>query len=114
MVSYRGDRQDIAKMRHKIRIESRVVAIDEDSGEPKETWEFLADMFAGKSSKRGFESPSNTTLEVVAETVFRIRYRPDITEQMRVVHGGLNYNITFVDNVNDGDRFLDLYTKVVK
>ncbi len=114
MVSYRGDRQSLSAMRHRIRIEKRIVTTDTDSGQPRETWEFFTEVSAGKRSKRGFESVPNASLEVIGEVIFRIRYNKDINEQMRIIFQGMAYNLTFVEDVNDGGRFLDLYTKVVK
>lgn len=46
--------------------------------------------------------------------IFTIRYRPDVTERMRITHRNEDWNIEAVDNVNGSDRKLELTCKRVK
>jgi SPP1 family predicted phage head-tail adaptor len=85
-------------------------AVTGQSGGTKKTWApHLVDIAAGRRNPSGNERRATSHGGEVAEArvEFEIRYRPGITEQMRVKHKGKFFNIKHVNNVNEeNDRLI--------
>ena len=115
MTNYRGDSQSIGKMRYRITIQSPTVTLDDITGQEKRTWDnFMLDIPAAKRSPRGGELNFAGVTEVVETIIFRIRYIAGLNERMRILFNSVYYGITLIQDVRDGDRFLDVWCKVVK
>lgn len=97
---------------HRITIQSRAMTPANDLGETTANWvdaytRIAAAVFPG-TGREAVESGQN-----IAEIPLRvfIRYRADVTPQMRVVHAGRNYDITAVVPVAGRRDWLELVCK---
>lgn len=115
MTSYRGDSAAIGKMRHRITFEVATVTRDAITGQEVKAWEvFLLDVPASRRSPRGGEVGFSGITEVVETTVFRIRWIDGLNERMRILFEGTYYGITWLQDVREGGRFIDVWAKTVK
>jgi SPP1 family predicted phage head-tail adaptor len=88
------------QLRHRIRIESRSGA----------EWVLFAPAWAAKeqmSDQERFEQ-SDQLLQAQTLVRFRIRYRSDVTDQMRVIWGGRAFDIQKVDELDNKRREIGL------
>ena len=65
-------------------------------GEPIKTWSVFATVWAQVSPMRGEERFSAQQIDARATTRFRIRYRSDLDQTMRLSYGGDAYDITAI------------------
>ncbi|MFT0533932.1 phage head closure protein [Castellaniella hirudinis] len=87
---------EAGRLNRKITIQKRTQVQDE-SGQPKDAWTDVAKLWAWVKTQTGMGSLRNdqagsVSMSLVAYS-FRIRYRPSVTDDMRVVYGGLNFDI---------------------
>ena len=47
-------------------------------------------------------------LEAGTKAIFRVRYRPGYTPEMRIQYDGNNYGITYVNQVDGLRRYIEL------
>ena len=80
------------RMRQRIRIQAKTTTID-DLGEPVEAWADLAQAWAEKLALRQREFVAAGGEQQEVTVVYRIRWRIDVTVQMRVMDGATAYNI---------------------
>ena len=89
--------------RHRITVQTPVETLAAD-GEPLVAW---SDTFinepADVTPTGGFETMRGRQLEAGTKAIFRVNYRAGYTNQMRIVHNGTNYGITYINQV-DGLR----------
>ncbi len=80
------------------------------TGQPSDTWTTYRKFNAQKWDVGGRERylPSGRQAEV--NTVFRIRYDAGITEAMRIVYNGVNYNIIFINEIGRR-QYLEIRTR---
>jgi SPP1 family predicted phage head-tail adaptor len=71
----------------------QATATQNDYGEPVRTWSTLATVWAEKLDLKASERFAGDQHDARIDTVWRIRYRADVTPLMRVSHGGLRYDI---------------------
>ena len=96
---------------------NRVIEIQEDQsqGETNEngyavsSWVTVKRIWASVEAVSGTEKVSAGGLIAKASLKFRIRYRPEITVQHRVVYGGKPMNIIFVDDERGAHKYQILY-----
>ena len=70
--------------------------------------------WARKVDKPGTELVVADRITYVQDTVWTIRYRSDITPQMRIVHDGRLYEIISIHpNNSSRDRWLDIVTQLL-
>ncbi len=115
MTNYRSDSAPVGKMRHRITFEVANVTRDAITGQEVRAWEvFMLDVPASMRSPRGGEVGFSGITEVVETTVFRIRYIENLNERMRILFDGKHYGITWLQDVRDGGRYIDVWAKLVK
>lgn len=103
-------RSKTGSMRHRVTIEEPVETQD-DTGQPIVTWSaFANDVPADFMPTGGMESMRGRQLEAGTKAIFRVRYRPGFTTQMRVVHENIGYGITYVNQVDGLRKFIELVT----
>ncbi len=93
-----------------ITIQQRAQSRDTEGG-IVDTWsDFAANIWAERNNSAGSEKPATRQGGVSADTtvIFTIRNLPGITEQMRVVSDGKNYNIRHINDFKDGHVFMIL------
>ena len=81
-------------------------------GQPSNTWEDVATVWANIRHLNGAESIRAGAITSIVNASIRIRNRAGVTAAMRVVHAGVNYEIQAVLPGSDGVS-LDLVAKVV-
>lgn len=99
---------------------NRKIEIQEDQsqGETNEngyavaSWATVARPWASVEAVSGTEKVSAGGLIAKASLKFRIRYRPEITAQHRVVYAGKPMNIVFVDDERQAHKYQVLYCEV--
>jgi SPP1 family predicted phage head-tail adaptor len=79
----------------RVRIEAPGTAQGPD-GAPIETWTPVATVWAHLRDASGREYLAAGATQNSALTQIRIRYRPDIEPEMRVLHGAIVYNVEAV------------------
>lgn len=89
--------------RHRITVQQPVETQDA-TGQPVVSW---SDVFLNEPADwtptGGVETMRGRQLEAGTKGIFRVNYRTGYTPQMRVVYEGINYGITYVNQV-DGLR----------
>lgn len=81
----------IGRMDRRIVIETPTVS--NTKGSISQSWATLATVWAGVIDRAGTESPDGDEIVAVRTLTFRVRYRTDVTEKMRIRYpsGGSNY-----------------------
>lgn len=80
------------RLRHRIRIQEKATTLD-DLGEPVNSWADVAAVWSDKMALRQREFVAAGGEQQEVTVVYRIRWRPDINVQMRVIDGGTALNI---------------------
>jgi len=100
-----------AVKRHRITFQSAVSAID-TSGQPIVTWvDFLTDEPASFRPMGGTESMRGRQLDAGTKGIFNINFRTGLNTQMRIVHNGINYGISNIDEIGGISRYLEIMVK---
>lgn len=91
-------------MRH--RIEIQVYSdIENEVGEITKSWITYKKLWAGKKQIRGSNTNEGNKEGIEYTYRFNIRYRTDLSEDMRIVHKGIIYDIKHINPIAE----LDLY-----
>lgn len=80
------------KLRQLLRIETPAEA-QNATGEAIETWTHYATVYGALEPLRGRELYQAQAVQSEITAKATIRYRSGVTSKMRIVHGGLTYNI---------------------
>jgi SPP1 family predicted phage head-tail adaptor len=75
----------------------------DDFGSPVETWADLAVVWAEKRDLRGREFYQANADNAEIETVFRIRWRSDVSPLNRIAYDGRDYDIVSVAEIGRRD-----------
>ena len=98
------------RLRHRIEIQNYEMAQDE-LGQPINTWAHWADVWASIEPLQGREFLAAMALQSQTTVRIRMRYRPDVTSQMRVLWGGRFYEIESVIEPQSRRHALQLMCK---
>jgi SPP1 family predicted phage head-tail adaptor len=93
----------VGGLRHRITIQKSTTAPD-DYGQPIETWDDFATVWAERNDLTGREQWSAQQIQAEITTRFRIRYLSGISPLMRVVHGAETFEIVAPPQDPDGRR----------
>ena len=91
----------------------RFTATYDELGQPIESWAPLFTCWAAVEPLQGREYIAAQALQSEVTTRIRMRFRPWMTAQDRVIHGGKTYNIVSVIDVRSGHRELVLMCKAI-
>ena len=93
-----------------VTIQQRAQSRDAEGGIVDAWTDFAANIFAERDNSGGDEKSATRQGGISADVtvVFKIRYLTGITEQMRVVSDGKNYNIRHINDFKDGHVFMIL------
>lgn len=95
---------NIGKMKHRIEIQ-HYTDTENEIGELTKGWVKYASLWAEKKQLKGTNT-FNANKEGIEYTYrFKIRYREDLNEGMRIVYKGVIYDIKHINPINE----LDLY-----
>lgn len=79
-----------------------------DSGAPTQGWADVAELWANVRYLNGTESIKSDAPVSVARASIRIRRRPDVVPNMRVLHGSVIFNVLAVLPNEESRDFVDL------
>lgn len=98
--------------RHRVTIQELRDGQDE-SGQPFHEWQDVATVWAAVEPLRGREYFEAHQVQAEVTTRIRIRYRPGIRPDMRVLYGGRVFNITAIIDPEERHRELQLMCREV-
>ena len=101
---------NIGRLDRYITLQSVSTSVDA-YGQPVESFSTLASVWAKIEYKSEVEKFENEKLRSVSSIDFTIRYRTDITEQMRISYDSNTYQITGIAEIGRGEG-LKLKTKL--
>jgi SPP1 family predicted phage head-tail adaptor len=78
------------------------------SGGVVRTWTEFARVFAGKRDTLGSERVAAGVEQTTADSVYRIRWRPDLTTTTRLIYKENAWDVTSIAELGGRERFLDL------
>lgn len=98
------------KLRHRGTLQQRVAATpgDSASGEALDSWVDVAAVWMSVEPIRGRELFAAEQVQSPVDVRIRMRYRPGVTPQMRVVLNAVNYNIVSVIDPEERHAELEL------
>lgn len=99
------------QFRNRVEIQARVVGQD-DWGQPVEQWQQHAICWADVRHLTGVEAAKAGAEVALARASIRIRWREGVTTAMRVLVGGVAYNIRFILPDVARREYLDLVCEV--
>ena len=91
----------------------RFTSTEDELGQPIESWAPLFSCWAAVEPLTGREYIAAQALQSEVTTRIRMRFRPWMTAQDRVIHGGKTYNIVSLVDVRSGHRELVLMCKAI-
>lgn len=101
-----------ARLNHRVTIQEHVTGRDE-WGQPVDTWQDVATVWASVEPLRGQEYFAAQQVSAAVTARIRIRYRPGIRPDMRVLYGERIYNITSVIDPEERHEELQLMAREV-
>jgi len=102
------------KLRHRVELQQVTNSQDPQSGANSETWQLFATVWASIEplSARDFIAAQAAQNQISARAV--IRYRPQITAGMRLIHNHATYHIEgALPDKHSGQEYLTLLLKTV-
>lgn len=96
----------------RVTLEQRVEGQDE-AGQPFEDWLPVFDAWAAVEPLRGREVIRADAVANITDVLVKLRYRPGVTNAMRIRHGDDVYDIASVANIKSADREVELLCKRV-
>lgn len=99
------------KLDRRITIQRRQKTTNPDNGEDLYVWVDVVSCAAEFVANRGQEMFAARQKQDVSVGLFRIRYRPGIIPEMRIVYEGSHFDITSVDPMPGRQTGLELLAK---
>lgn len=103
----------IGDLRHRVTIRQKQITHD-SNGYPQETWENAATVWAAVEPLSGREYFQAAAVQAEQPVRFTIRYRSDITAEMRLRYEGKDYDIKAVIDLKGQHRWLQIMGEVVE
>lgn len=94
----------VGKMRHRIEIQE-YLNIENEIGETVKEWVTYKKLWAEKKQLRGSNTFEGDKEGIEYTYRFKVRYRGDLNESMRIVHKGVIYDIKHINAISE----LNLY-----
>lgn len=88
----------IGQLDRRIQFLSRTVT-QTATGEPSRSWSSFLTCWAQVEESSGGETITADTPTVTHELLFTVRYRSTITELLRILYNGKNYQITHIEEI---------------
>ncbi|WP_333861533.1 phage head closure protein [Clostridium sp.] len=95
------------ELRHKITFQKLTTSTNENGFE-EEIWEGYLTVWAGVSNLYGREYFEATAVQAEKTVKFIIRYSSSISTDMRILFEDKQYNITSIDNIKYGNRYMEI------
>lgn len=109
------NRQNIGRLDRRVTIQEAVVTTN-SANESIKTWDDLStspNVWAMVTEGKGSEELQGYQEDVVQPTTFRIRYRDDVTEDMRIIHKQHPFYIEGIKEIGR-QSFLDITARIDK
>ena len=97
----------IGKMRFEVELQKPTNTRDAGGGITEE-YTTLSNLYAGIETTRGNETLRQGQVQEKTTHIFTIRYRRDIGTNYRIRYDSDNYNIKFIKNIDNRNRYLEL------
>lgn len=102
-----GDSMQIGELNHRITFQVLAVLINENGFET-ESWIDYKEVWAKAENLRGREYFEAAAVHAENTIKFTIRYLDSINTTMRILFKGNQYNITSIDNIKYGNKFIEI------
>lgn len=99
------------RLDRRITIQQRVVSGRASNGEEIFAWNDVVSCWAEYVPNRGQEMFKADQKRAESDAMFRMRYYPGVTAQMRVVHEGVNFDIYDVKPMYGRNAGIELMTR---
>ena len=97
----------IGKMRFEIELQKPTNTRDAGGGITEE-YTTLSNLYANIETTRGNETLRQGQVQEKTTHIFTIRYRRDIGTNYRIRYDSDNYNIKYIKNIDNRNRYLEL------
>ena len=94
---------NIGKLDRRITIEQKTEGLSSTGAVLDSSWGTLDTVWAKVIQKSGRELLVSDQVNAQADVVFRIRYRSDVTEKMRILYNSEYYDITYIKELGRQD-----------
>jgi len=108
----RYDAMNAGNLRHRVTILQKTTDIDTD-GYPVEEWVAVATVWAAVEPISGREYFQAAAVQAENQTRFTMRYRKDVTPDMRLQYDGQDYEIKAILDLGGWRRWLEIMGEVV-
>lgn len=99
------------ELNRKITFRELTITQDPNTGEMLETWADFVSVFAKVEPLVGREYLAAAAIQAEDLMKFTMRYRGDITPDMRIAFDSDEYDITSIQNIRSGNRETLIYAK---
>lgn len=101
------------ELRHRIKIQKHTSEMNENGFEVK-SWQDFKSAWASVTNLHGREFFQAKQVSSSASTKFIIRYIDELDTKMRILYNDKHYNIIYIDNIKDRNRFIELLCEVIE
>ena len=98
---------EIGELNKRITIKQFTTIVNEN-GFNEDTWANIATVWAKVTNLSGREYFAAAAVQAENTVKFTIRYMGNITTDMRILFQDKIYNITFIDNIKYGNRYIEI------
>lgn len=102
-----GDVMSIGELRHRITFQMLTSVVNENGFEI-ETWQDYKTVWASASNLSGREYYQAAATQAEKTVKFTVRFIKDIEENMRISFERKQYNITSIDNIKYGNKYIEI------
>jgi SPP1 family predicted phage head-tail adaptor len=95
------------QLRHRVTIET-TTEVQDQYGEPVETWTTLAEVWASREDLAGREAFAAQQVQADVTTRFQMRFLAGVTAKARLISDGVTYNVTSVADADGRGKTLTL------
>jgi len=97
------------KLRHRVKLQAFTTTVDPDTGYRDKAWVDVAPLWAEVAPLSGREFIAAAATQSAVTARITIRHRAGVTNNHRIMHGGVIYNIEAVlPDANSGKEHLSL------
>lgn len=101
-----------AKLNKRLQFQTPPGTIGKD-GYPSTEWTDFKKVWGEVKTQRGYKVFSSDASQWQGKSIFGIRYREDLSEEMRIVLKGKTYEIESIVNDDERDQWLTIIAKEV-
>ncbi len=103
----------IGDLRHRITLQKEIAITDTD-GFTKRDWQDFTTVWAAVENLHGREYWEAAAVQMENTVKFTIRYRNDITNDMRIRFRNRYFEIISIDNIKHRNEFIEIKAKEVR